>query len=82
MKDTIKRIEEMGIKVAEFNGSIKLLSENYGVKILPDNELEWHRLQDKPGMYNNEDWENHAAEVDNMSRAILWIRQLYNTFQN
>lgn len=76
MKDTIKRIEDMGIKVAEFNGSIKLFSENYGIKILPDNELEWSRMQDKPGIRNNEDWENHAAEVDNLNRAIFWIRTL------
>lgn len=81
-EETVKRIAFMGIKVMEFNGIPKLFSENYGVKVLPDSELEWSRMQDKPGIRNNEDWENHAAEVDNMSRAILWIRQLYNTFQN
>lgn len=73
---TVKKIASMGIKVMEFNGIPKLFSENYGVKVLPDNELEWSRMQDKPGMYNNEDWENFTAEVDNLNRAIFWIRTL------
>lgn len=69
-----KDIQNMGFEIEIFhNRQIQIGSDNFTVIFEKDNFKVFNNTNVKALTMNQEQWEDYAAEVDNLNRAILWV---------
>lgn len=74
LERTKKDIKNMGFEIEIFhNKSIQIGSDNFTVIIERDKYKVFNNTNVRNLTMDQIQWEDYAAEVDNLNRAILWV---------
>lgn len=77
VEQVIDDIAKMGLSVIVSEGSIEVVSKNFHAYIFEKSPLEVQSFIREDKFFMQSEWENLSAEIDNLNRAILWVKQLY-----
>lgn len=69
-----KDIQNMGFSIEIFHGrQIQLASDSFSVFWESNGLFEVIKNNKELNSMNQEQWEDYAAEIDNLNRAIFWV---------